>query len=1668
MSLSEATARDRLNLFKLEDASQFPRWQQQLQEYLFKKIRNVNMDKLKDSKTLDATYFSKHPGFKDDFKELKKNGDPLDNADFCAKCKAHAVREGEGFNDWVYLVFPDIRNALSEDIREQTGGVSLGDLTGLLEEIKLSIHQSETANKHALELEYGKCTMAVEGKNDLMTFLAVLSRYHRRLEAAGIQVEDGKKQEVLKEGLDQAIFETIISNCDRQPYASYAKLAAAVKKHARKHLIREKLMALKPGNPHSALTTRSAPDHQPKHQPAHQPNHQPADNSQRLDRIEAILVSLTNTKAAQLKKQKCFKFEKGTCDKGDKCPYDHGSSNNSSNNSNNGNKQRKYCILHRSTTHDTSECNKIRNDPGLMEAYAKLVERAEPGQRVNKATTGGDDGYSFLFPTRAALPQHIFAMRGLPKIDLWCVDGAATTSATYDRGKCFNIRPCKVTIHGPDSDSSFTCVEKGDVIINVDDKSTGKLNKLLVTDVLINEAFPFHIFSEIIAYEKHCSAVKSLGSWQFLNPSAQPLFHASQRLLNGGSSHSDMKLYFIDEASPDTKGDTTTINAAVHETKTARADAGLPADHRPCHPAFDRTARALANYEAFHGLEAGTATIEQVSSPSAGVHGWANTNLTSVDAAQRPARTTAINTAKKPAKSTTRGTAKISTARNLQMLLELHCAHDHWNFEDVASHYGLTLPSPRPECWACLLSKPKLITHDKVSTRRTTRVFEGFAADAKGPMTTPTPEGYKYFFLILCLLSSYCWVKLAKSQAEWKDIWPAHVKRCEAKTGKDRCVSFIITDGHKVHSGGDVMAFNKDRGIEPITCAPYSQWQDPAERYIQTISGGARTSLIHGGGKEWMWGWATEHAADSRNRTPPPRPVPGHEGKTRLRIAFPAVTEEKELRTLKPFLCLCFKTVPKAKRGANFNPRANPCVNLRYVPERKAYALLTIPNLYLVWSIEVRFVPGCFPLRVTDHLMNQIDTFLRPTVEDTMYASVHGPGNIMRRRRLASPAAEPNSLVASTPVEVLQPNGTRQPIDINNLPGPGWSSTRGYRPSAAGLESAAFVAAIPTARVQDTSLSSAPSSSHRRAYTPDQLAARTPRCVQHALKGPDAKYWLPAILKDFAIIRDNQCIINITDKPPPGPAPPAVEQRFKIKYRGDRPIALEDIPPEDWKARTITRGDRFRHGEHYDATAAPVVHTPTLKMLLAWAVAKNLLLFQWDQSAAFYGNGMDRPGVIVRLPPGYDPHSDSLRPLHLPPLYGELGAALPGIPQGSLLHYKELSPAIKEQGFEPVDADNCLFLHRTIDMATSLHVDDGVLAAPSHEHAERVLGSSGLGGKKKITWGPLESTLGIDFKVDYTGDRRLVFMSQRAYAITILERASMLDCNPARTPASPGRKYTKTDCPATDQQRGELRSAGFTKESYHSIVAALNFLVSITRDDMRFIQGKLSKYCQNPGVEHARALKHALRFLKGTLDYGIEFAWRASDPAPKDGPLDIVAWSDSSFADDVDTGRSTLGSCIQINGATVSASSKLSPRVDSCVNHSELRSFAEVTGGPGSGDELTDGASVALLKTSRTVKWVRGIKAALERRSVANMPPTPVLVDNAGVISMLEDCTLKAANRHIYRALAENREHVQLDKTVAAVKISTKDNLANALTKQEHGIAESAAQLRLITGPPSV
>ena len=163
---------------------------------------------------------------------------------------------------------------------------------------------------------------------------------------------------------------------------------------------------------------------------------------------------------------------------------------------------------------------------------------------------------------------------------------------------------------------------------------------------------------------------------------------------------------------------------------------------------------------------------------------------------------------------------------------------------------------------------------------------------------------------------------------------------------------------------------------------------------------------------------------------------------------------------------------------------------------------------------------GAFPLRVTDYLSNQIDTFLRPSVEDTLYTNIHGPGNALRRQRLAGPSADAHALLQPVPIVA------RPPVDPTALPGPGHSSTRGYMPSAVGLQSTAYLppAASTAAGAASVLVTSTPSHSVSvntgppRTFTPNELAARTPRIFQ-ALSGPDSNFWVPGIVKDFDVLR---------------------------------------------------------------------------------------------------------------------------------------------------------------------------------------------------------------------------------------------------------------------------------------------------------------------------------------------------------------------------------------------------------------------------------------------------------------------------------------------------------------------------------------------------------------------
>lgn len=99
--------------------------------------------------------------------------------------------------------------------------------------------------------------------------------------------------------------------------------------------------------------------------------------------------------------------------------------------------------------------------------------------------------------------------------------------------------------------------------------------------------------------------------------------------------------------------------------------------------------------------------------------------------------------------------------------------------------------------------------------------------------------------------------------------------------------------------------------------------------------------------------------------------------------------------------------------------------------------------------------------------------------------------------------------------------------------------------------------------------------------------------------------------------------------------------------------------------------------------------------------------------------------------------------------------------------------------------------------------------------------------------GPIHHFLGIE--VSPTADG--LHLSQSHYALTILDRSSMLDCKPMGTPLDT--KFTVViDAPSIADP-----------SHYRSIVGALQYL-TLTRPDLSYSVNYVAQFMHNPTIAH--------------------------------------------------------------------------------------------------------------------------------------------------------------------------------------------------------------------------
>ena len=113
--------------------------------------------------------------------------------------------------------------------------------------------------------------------------------------------------------------------------------------------------------------------------------------------------------------------------------------------------------------------------------------------------------------------------------------------------------------------------------------------------------------------------------------------------------------------------------------------------------------------------------------------------------------------------------------------------------------------------------------------------------------------------------------------------------------------------------------------------------------------------------------------------------------------------------------------------------------------------------------------------------------------------------------------------------------------------------------------------------------------------------------------------------------------------------------------------------------------------------------------------------------------------------------------------------------------------------------------------------------------------------------------------------RGLLELDQSKYTEQVLHSFGMTKCKSAPTPAPEGQTLTKLVCPVTETEKMESALV-----PHQSLLGKLLYF-RITRPDTLQIVSKLTSCSSCWGIQHWKATKCVLRYLKGTIEHGLIF-----------------------------------------------------------------------------------------------------------------------------------------------------------------------------------------------------
>ncbi|GJX06138.1 retrovirus-related pol polyprotein from transposon TNT 1-94 [Tanacetum coccineum] len=493
-------------------------------------------------------------------------------------------------------------------------------------------------------------------------------------------------------------------------------------------------------------------------------------------------------------------------------------------------------------------------------------------------------------------------------------------------------------------------------------------------------------------------------------------------------------------------------------------------------------------------------------------------------------------------------------------------------------------------CSACQLGKSKKHTHKPKTENTNLEVLNTLHMDLCGPMRVQTINGKKYILVIVDDYSRFTWVKFLRSKDETPEVVIKFLKQIQV--GLNKTIRYIRTDNGTEFVNKDLTAYYERVGIFHQKTVPRTPQQNGiVERRNHTPVEAARTMLIFSKAPMFLWAEVVPTACYTQNRS--------LIHTRHIKTPYELVHDKKpDLTFFRVFGALCYPTNDSEDLG-KLQPTTDIGIFVGYAPSWKGPA----PMFLTPGQISSGLVPNSVPTTPYVPPTNkELEILFQPIFDEYMEPP--------RVERPVSPAP-------AVPVPINSAGTPSSTTIDQDAPSPSHS------PSSSALQSPSLhqgIAAESTIR-EDNPFALVDNDSFINVFAPEpssEASSYGDLTMQDEIHEFDR-------LQIWELVSQPDCVMII-----------ALKWIYKVKLD-----EYDDVLKN--KARLVAKGYRQEEGIDFEESFASVARIEAIRIFLANAASKNMIIYQMDVKTTFL-NGELKEEVYVCQPEGF---VDPDHPIHV-------------------------------------------------------------------------------------------------------------------------------------------------------------------------------------------------------------------------------------------------------------------------------------------------------------------------------------------------------------------------------------------------------------------------------------